>query len=100
MASAAEAVGFNLLALQEGNTAEERDARARRRGFAILQELGRLQLAMLDGRMDPAGLERLAGLSVGEQPADPVLAEAMAGIALRARVELARLETASLVARE
>lgn len=99
-AAAAQAVDFGLLSLQEGSTAEERDARARKRGLALLQELQEVQMALLGGRLDPARLARLASLSVGEQAADPALAEAVAAIALRARVELARLEYAGLVARQ
>jgi hypothetical protein len=98
--AAAQAVDFGLLSLQEGSTAEERDARARKRGLALLQELQEVQMALLGGRLDPARLARLASLSVGEQAADPALAEAVAAIALRARVELARLEYAGVVARE
>ena len=45
---------------------------------------------MLRGGADPDRLARLAQLAEGESPADPVLADALAGIALRARVELAR----------
>ncbi|MBR0643463.1 flagellar assembly protein FliX [Plastoroseomonas hellenica] len=99
-AAAAQAVDFGLLSLQEGSTAEERDARARKRGLALLEELQEVQVALLGGRLDPARLARLASLSGGEQAADPALAEAVAAIALRARVELARLECAGLMARE
>jgi hypothetical protein len=88
-----------LLALQErpaapGHAAEQ----ARRRGEAALDELRGLQLDLLRGQDDPARLERLARLA---EPAagieDPALRAALAGIALRARVELARrhLATAS-----
>lgn len=80
-----------LLALQETAPAAERDARARRRGEAILRELAALQLDLLSGRIDPARLQALAGLAEGEAAADPVLAESVAAIALRARIELARL---------
>jgi hypothetical protein len=80
-----------LLALQETAPAAERDARARKRGEELIEELSALQLALLSGRADPARLRRLATLSVGEAAADPGLAAAVAGLQLRARVELARL---------
>ncbi len=99
-AAAVRPVDFSLLSLQEGSTPEERDARARKRGLALLEELQAVQAALLGGRMDQAGLARLAALTTGEAAADPALAEAVAAIALRARVELARLEYAGLVARE
>lgn len=87
-AAAVSAVG--LLALQEGAPAAERDARARRRGEAMLQGLASLQAALLGGRFDPALLAQLADLAEGEAAADPALQAAVAGIALRLRVELAR----------
>lgn len=67
-----------------------RDAEAERRAVAMLDALARLQLARLDGQADAAALERLAVEAEGEAGADPALAAVMAGIALRARVELAR----------
>ncbi|WP_137128243.1 flagellar assembly protein FliX [Roseomonas sp. HF4] len=94
-AAAAEGVAptsaIGLLALQEGAPAAERDARARRRGEAMLQGLAMLQAALLGGRLDPARLAQLAGLADGAPAADPALQAAVAGIALRLRVELARL---------
>lgn len=93
--AATSAIG--LLALQESAPAAERDARARRRGEAMLDELAGLQRDLLRGRTDPARLRRLLTLSEGEPAADPGLAEAVAGIALRVRVELARHETAGFL---
>lgn len=83
--------GIGLLALQETAPPGERDARARKRGQELVEELSALQLALLSGRADPARLRRLATLTVGEAAADPGLAAAVAGLQLRARVELARL---------
>ncbi len=68
----------------------ERDARARRRGDALLRSLRDLQLGLLRGTIDPARLRALADLVPGEEAADPALAAALAAIRLRARVELAR----------
>ena len=84
----AQAIG--LLALQEAGPVAERDARARKRGEALLQSLSELQLGLLDGRLDPERLHALAALVTGEEASDPALAAAIAGIRLRARVELAR----------
>ncbi|MBR0680755.1 flagellar assembly regulator FliX [Roseomonas eburnea] len=87
-AAAPSAIG--LLALQETAPAAERDARARRRGEAMLGELAALQVELLSGRVDPARLQALAALAEGEAAADPMLAESIAAISLRARIELAR----------
>ncbi len=83
-----------MLALQEAESGEVRDREARRHGNVMLAELVRLQQALLEGRADPATLRRLAVLA-GNVPAaaDPGLRQAMADVALRARVELARHET-------
>ena len=82
---------LGLLGIQETAPAAERDARARRRGQALLEELSALQAGLLAGRADPARLRALAALTRGETAADPALAAAVAAISLRARVELARL---------
>lgn len=91
--AAASAIG--LLALQESAPAAERDARARRRGEAMLDELAALQRDLLAGRADPARLHRLHHLATGEAAADPALREAVDAIALRVRIELARRPTAA-----
>jgi hypothetical protein len=96
-AAPAAALAAGLLALQEAAPAAERDARARRRGEALLRALSALQAELLGGRADPARLEALATLAEGEQAADPALAEAVAAIALRARVELARRQAGAFV---
>jgi hypothetical protein len=91
----AETSQIGLLALQEeaaGDTV--RDRAARRRGFDLLSELAALQRDLLGGGLTGERLERLAGLA--EQipdAADPGLREAVAAIALRARVEVARYGT-------
>lgn len=88
--AAAAPAAIGLLALQEGAPAAERDARAARRGQALLRELAGLQADVLAGRLDRARLGAIAALAEGETPADPALAATLAAIALRARVELAR----------
>ena len=83
-----------MLALQdEGEPVEDREAR--RHGRDLLAELDALHAALLGrpGAFD--GLRRLATL-VDHPPAmaqDPRLADAVAEISLRARVELARYAT-------
>lgn len=89
-ASASPVGAVTLLAVQEAGAAAERDARGRQRAAQMLDELGRLQADLLAGRADPAALERLAQLSAGEAPDDPALAEILAAVSLRARIELAR----------
>jgi hypothetical protein len=56
----------------------------------MLQELKALQLELLEGRADPGRLEQLSRLTEGEKPADPILAEALEAVVLRARLELAK----------
>ncbi|NMJ41731.1 flagellar assembly protein FliX [Roseomonas sp. JC162] len=94
-AGAASAVvapaAVGLLALQEGAPAADRDARGARRAQALLRELAGLQADLLAGRLEASRLGTLAALADGETPADPALAAALAAIALRARIELARL---------
>lgn len=89
-------IAASLIALQETIEAGERDREARGRADAMLDELAALQHAMLGGVISPARLASLASLS--DQPglaADPRLAELVAAVSLRARVELARLEMAT-----
>ncbi len=95
-ASATTAVaGLSLLAAQEenGGRGTGRDAAARRRAASILDELRGLQAELLGGRPDPGRLARLAALQDGEDGSDPGLREAVRAVALRARVELARLRS-------
>lgn len=79
-----------FLALQEAGDATERDRRARRRGDAMLADLGALQLALLEGRDPAAILGRLEELAAGEAASDPRLAEILDEVRLRAKVEAAR----------
>ena len=88
--AAAAASPLSLLGVQEDTDPRGRDERGARRGAALLRELAELQRELLGGRRDPERLRRLAALAEGEAPADPVLAEAVEAVALRARVELAR----------
>jgi hypothetical protein len=89
-ASAAPLGGVTLLGVQEAGAAAERDSRGRKRASQMLDELARLQADLLAGRADAVALERLARLAEGEAPADPALAEILAAVSLRARIELAR----------
>lgn len=70
----------------------EWDGPAARRGGAVLAGLRRLQLRLLSG--EAASEEALLGLRAElaglPRPADPRLAAALAAIALRVEVELAR----------
>ncbi len=85
-----------LLALREDDR-RRRDARARQRASALLDELALLQLALLNGSADSAALERLAALAEGGDAADPALAAILAAVALRARIELVRREAGAAV---
>lgn len=92
-AAAAPAAGIGLaglLAVPESAGPAPAE-RAIRRAEAALAELGGLQLDLLRGGADPARLLRLAALAESpEALADPALREAVQGVALRVRVELAR----------
>ncbi|MCR0981281.1 flagellar assembly protein FliX [Roseomonas populi] len=79
-----------LLAVQAADGAAERNRRGAARARGLLKELSALQAGLLRGEADAGGLARLAELAEGESPDDPALADALAGIALRARIELAR----------
>jgi hypothetical protein len=90
-ASAAPSALSGLIALQEAESDRVGDRAARRRGRDLLDELARLQRDLLAGGATSARLKRLAALLEGlPTPADPGLGEALAAVALRARVELAR----------
>ncbi len=93
---AAAPVGLaGLLVLQEAGDDQARDRDARRRGRDLLEELAGLQRDLLDGAPDPARLARLAELANALPPAaDPGLRDVVQAIALRARVEAARYQTA------
>jgi Class II flagellar assembly regulator len=94
--AAAPAALAGLLAVQEAEAEAARDRAARRRGKEMLDELSRLQRALLTGRLDPDRLRGLAALAA--DPADaanPALGAALRAVAIRARVELARLGAAA-----
>lgn len=81
----------SLLFLQEVEPPQERDARSRRHGAALLNLLAKIQHGLLDGAPTPDVLDELLALS--GQPivaADSKLQEAVAAITLRAHVEIAR----------
>jgi hypothetical protein len=86
-----------LLALQESEAASARDRAARRHGQALLEDLAALQRGLLAGLLGPGGVDpalpgRLAALAEQvPEAADPALAAIISAIAVRARVELARL---------
>ncbi|WP_338662524.1 flagellar assembly protein FliX [Pararoseomonas sp. SCSIO 73927] len=89
-APTAAAAPIGLLAMHGADEAAERDRRGAARARDLLRELSALQAGLLRGTVDPDGLARIALLAEGESPEDPVLRDALTGIALRARVELAR----------
>jgi hypothetical protein len=94
--AAAPTALIGLLAVQEAEGNAARDREARRRGAMMLDELARLQRALLGGQVDPEGLRSLAALAAGaDGAADPMLAAAVRAISVRARVELARLSAAA-----
>lgn len=81
-----------LLALQEVPDSLARNARARRRGEALLDQLEQLRLDILTGALPEDRLARLAGL-IAERKGeidDPRLADILQEIELRAAVELAK----------
>ena len=82
-----------LLALQEVANEPNRRALARRRAEELLDHLEELRLALLDGRLPRAMLERLTVMVARkrEQIDDPRLAQVLDEIELRAAVELAKL---------
>lgn len=86
------AVGTSaMLALQELPDPQVADREARRRGQDLLEALAALQRALLGaGGADADALARLADDI--PQAADPALRAAVAAIALRARIEAARLQ--------
>jgi hypothetical protein len=92
-AETAELALGGMLALQEAESGSVRDRAARRRAQEMLEELAKLQRALLAERPDAAALHRLAELAADvPDAADPGLRQAVADVALRARVELARHE--------
>jgi hypothetical protein len=91
---AATALG-GLLALQQAESREPAEQRARRHAAAALRDLAGLQAELLGAGADPARRARLEALALdtaedGETSVPPALAEILAEVRLRARVELAR----------
>ena len=83
-----------LLALQEVPDSLTGEARARKHGEDLLDELEQLRLGLLAGTLPREQLVRLSRLLAErrEQIHDPRLAAIVAEIELRAAVELAKLE--------
>lgn len=81
----------SLLALQQVDQTGERDRAARRHGQALLAALARLQRGLLEAA-DPASvITELSGLLADTpQAADPLLAEALDHVVLRAHIEIVR----------
>lgn len=93
VAAPAMTAGAGLFALQEDERPGRRNTRAQQRADTLLAELRGLQLDLLGaGLPDRARLDRLRTLEEGEDGADPALREAVRGLALRAAIELARLD--------
>lgn len=88
------ATSLALLQGEPSREAERRDAAARNRGEAMLQELDGLQRMLVVGAGDRsaerARLERLTTLATGDDGADPGLRAVLRDISVRAAVELAR----------
>jgi hypothetical protein len=84
-----------ILALQEEGQTGERRKRAARRGHDLLDALDRLKAALLNGRVPVADLKAIAArLSErAEMTGDDRLDEVIAHIELRAKVEIAKLQS-------
>jgi hypothetical protein len=89
-----------LLALQDVGTPTERRRRSVRRAGRILDVLDEIKVALLDGDLDAASLDRLRRAVRDErsQTEDPALEGVLDEIELRAAVEVAKLEQASRAA--
>jgi hypothetical protein len=85
-----------LLALQAVGDPLERRRRAVKRADRILDVLGEMKVALLDGALSPATLERLARAVREQREAtdDPGLEGILNEIETRAAVEMAKLEQA------
>jgi len=83
-----------LLALQEIAGESNRRSAAQQRGEDLLDRLDELRLALLDGRLPRATIERLASMVNAQRVKsdDPRLVEVLDEIELRAAVELAKLD--------
>jgi Class II flagellar assembly regulator len=82
-----------LIALQAAGDSLERRKKAVRRGRGLLDTLDQLKISILSGRIQPMQLENLKNQlrSQSDSIDDPVLADVLAHIELRAAVELAKL---------
>jgi hypothetical protein len=83
-----------MLALQSVDDGPSKRRRALRRGRALLDDLEKLKLSLLEGRVGAADKARLAGLVADQRDRvdDPVLDSILGEIDVRAAVELAKLE--------
>lgn len=90
-AAAAPVVLSGMLAMQEAESAIQRDRESRHHGEATLKALGDLQLALLGDPAQESALHRLADLAQHmPRAADPGLETLVRAVGLRARIELAR----------
>jgi hypothetical protein len=82
-----------LIALQAAGDSLERQKRALRRGYSLLDTLDGLKLSLLSGRVPTAALQDLAAQLRQRRDLadDPRLADILAHVELRAEVELAKL---------
>jgi hypothetical protein len=82
-----------LLTLQQAPDALSGRAKARKRGEQLLDELERIRVGLLVGRIPLAGLKRLNALLAQPRPElnDPRVEQVLAEIEVRAAVELAKL---------
>jgi hypothetical protein len=89
-----------LLALQDVGSPLERKRRAVRRAGRILDTLDALKIALLEGEISGADLDRLrrAVRDERDNTEDPALEAVLDEIELRAAVEVAKLEQASRAA--
>jgi hypothetical protein len=85
-----------LLALQDVGGPLERKRRAVRRAGRILDVLDEIKVALLEGELSSADLDRLRGAvrDERERTEDPALEAVLNEIELRAAVEVAKLEAA------
>jgi hypothetical protein len=80
------------LALQSVDNQEDRERRAVRHGHDLLDQLEALRADLLAGQISPQRVNALLSLIRAKQAAEnPELAALIDDIALRARVELAKL---------
>jgi hypothetical protein len=81
-----------ILALQSVDNQEDRERRAVRHGHDLLDQLEALRADLLAGQISPQRVNALLSLIRAKQAAEnPELAALIDDIALRARVELAKL---------